>query len=149
MDRESLIALTADIVSAHVANNNVAIADLAPLVQQVHAALAKLGRPDTAPPEAEKTPIVSVRASVKPDYLVCMECGTKHKMLRRHLKTAHGITPDQYRADHGLPRDYPMIPPNYSKARRAIAQQIGLGRLPRAASKPKRARRDEGMPEGA
>jgi predicted transcriptional regulator len=72
--------------------------------------------------------VVSVRASVKPDYIVCMECGTKHKMLKRHIKTAHQMTPEQYRADYGLPRDYPLVAPNYSEQRRGLAVAIGLGR---------------------
>ena len=130
MENQHLVELTADIVSAHVANNNVAVGDVATLVDRVYQALAALGTPA---PEAqqEKTPVVSVRASIKPEYLVCMECGRKQKTLKRHLENAHGMSPDQYRADYGLPRDYPMVAPEYSKKRSQMAHAIGLGRKPR------------------
>jgi predicted transcriptional regulator len=127
-DNETLIQLTADIVSAHVANNNVAVGDVANLVQRVHDALAGLGQASATPVAEQKTPIVSVRASIKPDFLVCMECGRKQKTLRRHLQTAHGMTPEQYRSDYGLPSSYPMTAPNYSKQRGEMARAIGLGR---------------------
>ncbi len=130
MKSEQLIELTADIVSAHVSNNTVAVGDVANLVQRVHEALASLGQP-VPEPQQDKTPVVSVRASIKPDYLVCMECGRKQKTLKRHLQNAHGMTPDQYRSDFGLPRDYPMVAPNYSKRRSEMAQAIGLGRRPK------------------
>lgn len=128
MENEKLIELTADIVSAHVANNTVSVGDMPALVQRVYEALAGVtGSGQEAAPQ-EKTPVVSIRASVKPDYLICMECGGKHKMLKRHLMNAHSMTPDQYRADYGLPRDYPMVAPNYSEQRRTLAHAIGLGR---------------------
>jgi predicted transcriptional regulator len=127
MENEQLVELTADIVSAHVANNNVAVGDVATLVERVYQALASLGTP-TVEPQQEKTPIVSVRASIKPEYLVCMECGRKQKTLKRHLENAHGMSPDQYRTDYGLPRDYPMVAPEYSKKRSEMAHAIGLGR---------------------
>ena len=127
MEQEQLINLTADIVAAHVENNIVAVGDVSNLIQQVHRALASLGvaQPEVA---AEKTAVVSVRASIKPDYIVCMECGGRHKMLKRHIMTAHRMTPEQYRADYGLPREYPMVAPNYSEQRRTLAHSIGLGR---------------------
>ena len=131
MTNEQLVELTADIVSAHVANNTVSVSDIATLVQRVHEALASLGTP-AVEPQQEKVPVVSVRASIKPDHLVCMECGRKQKTLKRHLQNAHGMTPDQYRADYGLPRDYPMVAPDYSKRRSEMAQAIGLGRRPRS-----------------
>lgn len=127
MENEQLVELTADIVSAHVANNNVAVGDVATLVERVYQALSSLGTP-TPEPQQEKTPIVSVRASIKPEYLVCMECGRKQKTLKRHLENAHGMSPDQYRSDYGLPRDYPMVAPEYSKKRSQMAHAIGLGR---------------------
>jgi predicted transcriptional regulator len=128
MENEKLIELTADIVSAHVVNNTVSVGDMPALVQRVYEALATLksGGQESAP--QDKTPVVSVRASIKPDFLVCMECGGKHKMLKRHLMNAHNMTPDQYRTDYGLTRDYPMVAPNYSEQRRALAHSIGLGR---------------------
>lgn len=127
MESENLINLTADIVSAHVANNSVAVSDVATLVQQVHRALVGLGEPQQQAPQ-QKVPVVSVRASVKPDHIVCMECGKKQKTLRRHLQTAHGMTPEQYRGDYGLPASYPMTAPDYSERRREMAKSIGLGK---------------------
>ena len=128
MEQEKLIELTADIVASHVANNTVSVGDIGALVQRVHEALSSLGQGQGDQGRKEKTPIVSVRASIKPDYLVCMECGGKHKMLKRHLMNAHNMTPDQYRSDYGLARDYPMVAPNYSEQRRSLAHSIGLGR---------------------
>ncbi|HEX8256112.1 MAG TPA: MucR family transcriptional regulator [Allosphingosinicella sp.] len=127
MEQETLLALTADIVAAHVANNTVAVSDVPELVKRVHTALAGLGQVEPEPVQ-EKTPVVSIRASIKPDYLVCMECGRKQKTLKRHLQTAHGMTPDQYRTDYGLPANYPMVAPEYSKRRSEMANAIGLGR---------------------
>jgi predicted transcriptional regulator len=128
MENEQLVQLTADIVAAHVANNNVAVGDVGNLVQRVYEALSGLEKPADGGPAVEKTPVVSVRASIKPEYIVCMECGAKQRMLKRHLMTAHQMTPDQYRTDYGLPREYPMVAPNYSEQRRSLAHAIGLGR---------------------
>jgi predicted transcriptional regulator len=153
-ENSSLIELTADIVSSHVSNNSVSVGDLPRLIQEIHGALATLGQP-TEEPRQEKTRVVSARASVKPDYIVCMECGRKQKTLKRHLQGAHGLTPDQYRAEFGLSRDYPMTAPAYSKRRSEMAHSIGLGRkktakpaLPLAKeSKPKRARKPKAAGE--
>jgi predicted transcriptional regulator len=124
--QESLVSLTADIVAAHVSNNSVAVSDLPQLIQNVHGALTSLG---TAPaePEVKQEPAVSVRASVKPDYIVCLEDGKKLKMLKRHLMTHYQMTPEQYRAKWNLPADYPMVAPNYAEQRRSLAKKIGLG----------------------
>ncbi|MDH7639011.1 MucR family transcriptional regulator [Sphingomonas oryzagri] len=123
---ETLITLTADIVSAHVSNNSVAVNDVPGLIQNVHSALTQLGT--TAPePEVKQEPAVSVRASVKPDYIVCLEDGKKLKMLKRHLMTHYNLTPEQYRAKWNLPADYPMVAPNYAEQRRSLAKKIGLG----------------------
>ena len=127
-ENTQLIELTADIVAAHVANNTVAVGDVATLVQRVHEALVGLDKPAPEPEPEKKTPAVSVRSSIKPEYLVCMECGRKQKTLKRHLQSAHNMTPDQYRSDYGLPRDYPMVAPEYSKKRSEMANAIGLGR---------------------
>ncbi|HEX8668609.1 MAG TPA: MucR family transcriptional regulator [Allosphingosinicella sp.] len=135
MEQEQLITLTADIVAAHVSNNTVAVGDIGNLVQRVHEALTGLGQPQEEAPQG-KTPVVSIRASVKPDYIVCMECGRKQKTLKRHLQTAHGMSPDEYRRDYGLPRDYPMAAPNYSKRRSEMAQAIGLGRNRKRSAAP-------------
>lgn len=128
MANPDLIELTADIVAAHVSNNTVAVGDISTLVQKVHEALSSLTEPEATQESEKKTPVVSVRASIKPDFLVCMECGRKQKTLKRHLRVAHGMTPDEYRSDYGLPRDYPMVAPNYSKQRQEMAHAIGLGR---------------------
>jgi len=128
MQEEDLVTLTADIVSAHVANNNVAVGDLGNLIQSVHGALAALQEPPAAPEPERKKGFVSARASIKPDYLVCMECGARQKTLKRHLAVAHGLTPAQYRVEYDLPASYPMAAPNYSEQRRALAKSLGLGR---------------------
>ena len=115
--QETLITLTADIVAAHVSNNSVAVSDLPVLIANVHGALSNLGAP--APePEVKQEPKVSIRASVKPDYIVCLEDGKKLKMLKRHLMTHYNMTPDQYRTKWNLPADYPMVAPNYAEQRR-------------------------------
>jgi len=123
---ETLITLTADIVSAHVSNNSVAVNDLPTLIQNVHTALAGLGVA-VAEPETKPEPAVSVRSSIKPDYIVCLEDGKKLKMLKRHLMTHYQMTPDEYRAKWGLAPDYPMVAPNYAEQRRTLAKKIGLG----------------------
>ncbi|QDM40627.1 MucR family transcriptional regulator [Altererythrobacter sp. TH136] len=126
---EMLITLTADIVAAHVSNNDVRVADVPALIATVHQALSGLGTPVEAP-EARPEPAVSVRASVKRDHLVCLEDGKKMKMLKRHLMTDHGMTPAIYRERWGLGADYPMVAPEYAERRRDLAVQIGLGRKP-------------------
>ena len=125
---EMLITLTSDIVTAHVANNNVDVDALPALIGNVYGALAGLGKTEEveSPPE----PAVPVRQSVKQDYLVCLEDGKKMKMLKRHLMTAYGMTPDEYRQRWNLPADYPMVAPAYAEKRRALAKKIGLGRKP-------------------
>jgi predicted transcriptional regulator len=123
---ETFITLTADIVAAHVSNNSVAVNDLPTLIANVHMALSGLGTPP-APVVVKQDPAVSVRASIKPDYIVCLEDGKKLKMLKRHLMTHYGMTPDDYRAKWGLASDYPMVAPNYAEQRRTLAKAIGLG----------------------
>ncbi len=123
---ESLITLTADIVAAHVSNNSVAVSDLPLIIQNVHNALAGLGTP-VAAPVVKQDPAVSIRTSIKPDYIVCLEDGKKLKMLKRHLMTHYKMTPDDYRAKWGLSADYPMVAPNYAEQRRMLAMKIGLG----------------------
>ena len=133
-NQETLITLTADIVSAHVSNNSVSVSDLPQLIQNVHAALQGLGG-RSAEPEVKQQPAVSVRSSVKPDYIVCLEDGKKLKMLKRHLMTHYNMTPDEYRQKWGLPADYPMVAPNYAEQRRSLAKKIGLGTSRRTAKK--------------
>ena len=124
-DQETLVTLTADIVAAHVSNNSVAISDIPLVIRSVHDALAALGT--KAEPEVKQEPAVSIRASVKPDHIVCLEDGKKLKMLRRHLMTHYNMTPDDYRAKWNLPKDYPMVAPAYAEKRRTLAKAIGLG----------------------
>ena len=121
-----LLSLTADIVSSHVSNNSVAVSDLPSLISNVYASLSGLGT-ETVPEVVKQEPAVSIRASVKPDYIVCLEDGKKLKMLKRHLMTSYGLTPDAYRAKWNLPADYPMVAPNYAERRRSLAIRIGLG----------------------
>jgi len=123
---ETLITLTADIVSAHVANNSVAVNDLPQLIQNVHSALSGLGG-EVVEPEVKQEPAVSIRSSIKPDYIVCLEDGKKLKMLKRHLMTHYKMSPDDYRQKWGLNSDYPMVAPNYAEQRRSLAKKIGLG----------------------
>ncbi|MBN9037593.1 MAG: MucR family transcriptional regulator [Rhizobiales bacterium] len=128
---EGLVSLTADIVSAYVTRNNVPAGDLPSLIAGVHQSLAALGK-EAQPETPALEPAVPVRKSVTPDYIVCLEDGKKFKSLRRHLGVHYGLTPDEYRAKWGLPRDYPMVAPNYAAARSALAKTMGLGRKPKA-----------------
>ncbi|RIA37195.1 MucR family transcriptional regulator [Hephaestia caeni] len=123
---ETLVTLTADIVAAHVSNNSVAVSDLPLIIQNVHGALSALGTPTEEPP-VKQEPAVSIRSSVKPDYIVCLEDGKKLKMLKRHLMTHYQMTPEQYRQKWNLPADYPMVAPSYAEQRRMLAKKIGLG----------------------
>ena len=134
---DTLITLTADIVAAHVSNNSVAVNDLPQLISNVFGALSGLSGAAPAP-EAKQEPAVSVRSSIKPDYIVCLEDGKKLKMLKRHLMTHYQMTPDQYRAKWGLNSDYPMVAPNYAETRRALAKSIGLGTKRRKTAPVKR-----------
>ena len=134
MADETLLDHVADIVSAHVSNNSVSASDLPGLIQSVYASLAVLGQAPE-PVEEKVTPAVSVRSSVKPEAVTCLDCGTKMKMLKRHLGTDHGLTPAEYRMRWNLPVDYPMVAPDYAAKRKELAVRIGLGRKP--GQKPK------------
>jgi predicted transcriptional regulator len=126
---ETLITLTSDIVAAHVSNNSIPPNEVAALISEVYSALSGLGQP-AAPEEPAPEPAVSIRSSVKPDYLVCLEDGKKLKMLRRYLRTNYNMSPEEYRERWNLPADYPMVAPNYAETRRELAKKIGLGRKP-------------------
>lgn len=126
---ETLITLTSDIVAAHVSNNSVSSEEVAGLITNVYSALAGLGQ-QVQVEEPPREPAVSIRASVKPDYLVCLEDGKKLKMLRRYLRTNFDMSPEEYRERWNLPADYPMVAPNYAETRRELAKKIGLGRKP-------------------
>src|SRR5207237_267198 len=121
---EELRSLTAEIVAAHVGNNEVALTELPILIASIHQALAGASTKAEPPPK----PAVPIRSSVKPDYLVSLESGKKVKMLRRYLMTNYGMTPDEYRRKWGLPNDYPMVAATYAEQRRGIAKKMGLGR---------------------
>ena len=127
-----LLALTTEIVAAHVSNNTVSLGDLPQLINQVYNSLANIGT--TPPPAAIRPqPAISVKKSVQPEYIVCLEDGKKLKMLKRHLKTAYNMSPESYRERWGLPADYPMVAPNYAQQRSRLAKQIGLGTRARRA----------------
>jgi predicted transcriptional regulator len=147
IDRSEILALTAEIVAAHLGNNAVGGAEVAGLIQSVFDTLGRLASDEPAA-AAEQTPAVPIRRSVTDDHIVCLEDGKKLKMLKRHLMTDHGVTPDEYRERWGLKRDYPMVAPNYSAQRQVLARQIGLGRKPAPPApapepKPKRRRKTE------
>jgi len=130
MDHETLVTLTADIVSAYVSNNNADAGSVPDLIGTVYAALLNAGAPVAAPVEEKLTPAVSVRSSVKPDSITCLECGFKAKMLKRHLGTEHDLSPQEYKARWNLPKDYPLVAPDYAQQRKELAVKIGLGRKP-------------------
>ncbi len=121
------IALTAEIVSAYVSNNSVSAADLPALIGQVHSALTRVSGSHVEAPSEPPKPAVSVKRSVTPDYIVCLEDGKKFKSLKRHLRTQYSMTPEAYREKWDLPPDYPMVAPNYAAARSQLAKQMGLG----------------------
>jgi predicted transcriptional regulator len=133
---DDLLGLTAEIVAAHVASNPVSTTDLPILIATVHKALSTLGTPPAAAAPEAKLPAVSVKKSVTPEYLICLEDGKKLKMLKRHLNTSYGMTPGQYRAKWGLPNDYPMVAPNYAAKRSELAKSIGLGQRALGAAAP-------------
>ena len=126
LNPEELLSLTSDIVSAHVSNNTVAVTDLPGLIEQVYKTLSGVGGAGNAAVD-RPTPAVPIKKSITPDFIICLEDGKKLKMLKRHLKTAYDMTPDDYRERWGLPSDYPMVAPNYAKQRSKLAKAIGLG----------------------
>ena len=137
-DKAATIEMTADIVSAYVGNNSVAAADLPGLIQSVHRALAGVASGADAVEAAPKEPAVPVKRSITPDYLVCLEDGRKFKSLKRHLRTKYNMSPEEYRAKWSLPKDYPMVAPNYARARSELAKQMGLGQGGRQAAKKRK-----------
>ncbi|MFC5393500.1 MucR family transcriptional regulator [Bosea vestrisii] len=126
-ENENLIALVADIVSAYVSNNSVPSAELPSLIATTHAAITGLGLPPTAVADERPVPAVSVKKSITAEFLVCLEDGKKFKSLKRHLRTAYDMSPEEYRARWGLPSDYPMVAPAYAEARSSLAKKMGLG----------------------
>jgi predicted transcriptional regulator len=124
-----LLRMAADVAAAYVSNNTLPAAQITDVIKTVYASFLSLDRADHFLPAAGK-PIVPIKKSVTPEYIVCLEDGKKLKMLKRHLRTAYGLTPEEYRAKWGLPVDYPMVAPNYAEQRSAFAKKIGLGRKP-------------------
>jgi predicted transcriptional regulator len=134
-DKAEIIEMTAEIVAAYVENNTISTSDLPALIQSVHRALTSVAAGSEAVEPAPKEPAVPVRRSITPDFLVCLEDGRKFKSLKRHLRTKYNMSPEDYRAKWGLAKDYPMVAPNYAKARSDLAKQMGLGQGGRQAAK--------------
>jgi len=128
IDPSELRTLTAKVVAAYVGNNPVAVADIPAVIGNVQAAFRGLGEEKDGPAKNEQVPFVPIKRSVTPEYIICLEDGKKLKMLKRHLKTVYDMTPDDYRAKWGLPQEYPMVAPNYARARSEMATKLGLGR---------------------
>ena len=155
MESDNLAELVADIVSAYVSNNSVPVGELPGLISQVHGALHQTRSGAAAPSEEPQKPAVPVRRSINPDHIVCLEDGKKFKSLKRHLRTDHDMTPQEYRAKWGLSPDYPMVAPNYAQARSDLAKKMGLGQARRsgggaeAAAKPAGRRGGGGRGRGA
>ncbi len=126
-DRSEVIEMTADIVSAFVSNNSVPATELPALIQSVHRALSGVSSTPEVVESAPREPAVPVKKSVAPDFIVCLEDGRKFKSLKRHLRTKYNMSPEEYRAKWALPKDYPMVAPNYAKARSELAKEMGLG----------------------
>ncbi len=141
---DDLVQLTADIVSAYVTNNTIDSGQLSKLIEEVHLALVRAPATAAEPEQKPLVPAVAIRKSVTPDYIVSLEDGRKFKSLKRHLAGTYGMTPDEYRAKWGLPRDYPMVAPNYAKARSELAKRMGLGRKATGAPAKKRGRKRAG-----
>jgi predicted transcriptional regulator len=121
--------MAADVAAAYVSNNTLPPAQITDVIRTIYASFLSLERTDGAAPSNAK-PVVPIKKSVTPDYIICLEDGKKLKMLKRHLRTAYGMTPDEYRMKWGLPLDYPMVAPNYAEQRSIFAKKIGLGRKP-------------------
>jgi predicted transcriptional regulator len=133
-----LLKMTTQIVASYVGNNIVPTAQISDVIKSVYGSLASVGGGGDAANQPTQKPAVSIRKSVTPDFVICLEDGKKLKMLKRHLRTTYGLTPEEYRAKWGLPADYPMVAPNYAKQRSNFAKKIGLGRKPRTSTTRKR-----------
>jgi predicted transcriptional regulator len=127
MQQDNLIELTAEIVAAFVSSNTIPSAEVSNLIRDVHMALHRTAAGAAAPQHEAPKPAVPIKKSVTPDFIVCLEDGQKFKSLKRHLRTRYDLTPEEYREKWGLPADYPMVAPNYARARSKLAKQMGLG----------------------
>jgi predicted transcriptional regulator len=135
MNAPNYIELAADIVSAYVSNNSVAVGDLPVLIGEIHTALMRVSTGAVELPAEAPKPAIAVKKSITPDYIVCLEDGKKFKSLKRHLRTQYNMSPEEYREKWGLPADYPMVAPNYAQARSELAKQMGLGQQRRKRAK--------------
>ena len=135
LSSSAILEMTADVVAAYAGNNSVPAVELTKAISAVHASLTSLNDDGGAPAEPPK-PAVSIRRSVRPDYIVCLEDGKKLKMLKRHIKTRYGLTPEAYKERWNLPPDYPMVAPSYAQQRSILAKKIGLGVKPRGRGRP-------------
>jgi predicted transcriptional regulator len=127
LEKNELVELTAEIVSAYVSNNTVVAADLPGVIQNVFEALSKASNASMQPPKEELKPAVPIKKSVTPEFIICLEDGKKFKSLKRHLRTHYDLSPEEYREKWGLTHDYPMVAPNYAAARSDLAKRMGLG----------------------
>jgi len=125
---DDLLKSTTDIVAAYVSNNSVAVSELPSMIKSVHATLGGLAGSASSEPQTTQKPAVSVKKSVTPEYIVCLEDGKKLKMLKRYLRSRYSMSPEEYRSKWGLPADYPMVAPNYAAQRSEFAKKIGLGK---------------------
>jgi predicted transcriptional regulator len=141
-----ILRMVTDVISSYLKKNSVSASELPEVIGSVYAALAGRHAEPAEPVEQRPDPAVPIKRSVTPDYIVCLEDGKKLKMLKRHLATAYGLTPDEYRQRWGLAPDYPMVAPNYALQRSNLAKQIGLGSRPRVEEKPTRGRGRKGAP---
>ena len=135
-NRQELLSLTTEIVASFAGNNPIATTDLPTLISAVFTALNNVGKDQVEEAPEAPVPAVPIKKSIRPDYIICLEDGKKLKMLKRHLATSYGMTPDQYRQRWGLPKDYPMVAPAYAAQRSSLAKQIGLGRKPELEPEP-------------
>ena len=127
LSRDALLQMTTKVVSAYVGNNTISDAQISDVIESVYGSLEGLGN-GTGAHQTKQKPAVPIKRSITPDHIICLEDGKKLKMLKRYLRTTHGMTPDEYRLKWGLPADYPMVAPNYAKKRSAFAKEIGLGK---------------------
>jgi predicted transcriptional regulator len=134
-DKNALIELTADIVSAYVSNNIISAGDVPPMISEVYAALSRVGTGVSAAPLEPSKPAISAKKSITPEYLICLEDGKKFKSLKRHLRTMYNLSPEQYREKWNLGSDYPMVAPNYAEARSRLAKEMGLGQKRKRSSR--------------
>lgn len=134
-EKYSIVDMTTDIVAAYVGNNVVSTADLPALIQSIHRALTGVVAGGEVKEVAPKEPAVPLKRSITPDFLICLEDGRKFKSLKRHLRTKYNMSPEDYRAKWGLPKEYPMVAPNYARARSDLAKQMGLGQGGRKAAR--------------